>query len=186
MGEKAQKQVVACGETERKAKRNSGSPWAFKHKNPNAHLPPAATTNAPSVTPRRTKPVSTPRARHRARHLHGGRSIRRATPPSNPRSSEQRPITFAPPLHPSRHHPSCSTRAATPIAPILERTRSHRSHIPGVSSGTLHFEVDGSTRRPRGKWRKGGGDTIWPIFNESTKSPQAVRVGTIILAALLQ
>ena len=130
--EKARKQVVACRETERKAKLNSGSPGAFKHKNPNAHLPPATTTNAPSVTPRRTKPVSTPRARHRARHLHGAQNrfphrelatahvtstaAALSVEPhhlSNPRSSAHRPIAPAPPLHPSRHPPSRPTRAAT-------------------------------------------------------------------------
>ena len=153
MGEKAQKQVVACRETERKAKLNSGSPWAFKPKNPNAHLPPAATTNAPSVTPQRPNPVSTQRARHRARH---GRSFRQAIPPFH--SSIARTTTdHTPPLtsgtlHPEvectwpRGNPPAAQLVKPPNPTILDRQCIHRSHTPSTTSGTLHSVVDGSAR----------------------------------------
>ena len=54
------------GEGKQKGKRNQTAEACgliYKPKNPNTHLPPAATTIAPSVTPQRKKPVSTPRAR---------------------------------------------------------------------------------------------------------------------------
>ena len=54
------------------AKSDTGNPWACKPKNPNAHLSPATTTNTLCSIQNRFP--------HCARHH--GRSIRRATPPS--------------------------------------------------------------------------------------------------------
>ena len=129
----------------------------YKPRNPDAHLPPATTTNAPSVTPRRTKPVSTPRARHRAHHPTAAALSVEPHHPPNPR-----------PHLPHRFTLSVTPPAALPVQPH----QSLQTSIPRVATDHTHLALHPARSTPRSMAARGGpgvADTIWPIFNESTK-----------------